>query len=289
MTVIAPNISTYSSHAPYITPAEYLASPTGVNVSQLVPRGTEDQNKDALRTVISRASAYADAFCKQVLNATVEVTSGRYRLQRTGIMRVPLTYSPALAIESIQVGFSPSQMTALTDMGNVWLDRKVVTFPIGSTPILPVFGATAPDGYCYVIVEYVNGYANSELTAPSVIGATSVTVASTVGMYPGVELTINDPGNTESVIISSVSGNVVSFTTPLVFAHEAGNNISALPDSIKQAIVLLTSALIKTRGSEAVVMSQLRQQANQTTSIEGGGFDEVSIAKSLLLPYVRTV
>lgn len=289
MTVISPTYSSYSSHAPYITPAEYMASPTGVNVSQLVPRGTEAQNDDALATMIARASAYADAFCKQVLSATKEVTAGRYRVQRSGLMRIPVTYSPIVAVESVAIGYSPSAMVPLTDMSNVWVDRKVVTFPIGSTPILPVFGATAPDGKAYVIVDYVNGFANTLLSAPVAAGATSITVDSIVGIYAGLELTIYDPGATETRVVSAVSGNTVTFNSPVLFSHETGNNVSALPDSIKQAVVLLTSALIKTRGSEAIVMNSMRAIPNQTTSSEAAGYHEITLAKELLAPYVRVV
>lgn len=289
MTVYAPNVSSYTSHAPYITPAEFMASPTGVNVSQLVPRGTASQNDDALRTVIARASSYADTFCKQVLSSTVDIESGRYRIQRTGVMVIPMRNSPVVAVNSIKIGYSPSSMTEISDMGNVWIDRKVVQFPVNSLPLMPVFGGTSPDGKVYSIISYVNGYANAELSAPIVAGDLTATVSNPLGMYTGVELTVYDPGNTETLIVESFSGNTITFTSPATQAHEVGNNISSLPDSIKQAVVLLTASLIKTRGSEAIVMAQMRSQANQATSIEGGGSEEISIAKELLLPYVRTV
>ena len=289
MTVYSPSISSYTVTSPYITPAEYLASPTGVNVSQLVPRGTEDQNADALKTVIIRASSYADQICRQVLAATRDIESGRYRLQRGGVLRIPATFSPVIAVEQITVGFAPSSMATVTDMSNVWVDRKVVTTPIGTLPLVPTYGALAPDGRVYATMTYINGWANGLLTSAASTGNTTLIVDNPLGMAPGVQLTIFDSGKTEVIYVQSVSGNTITLTTPLVYDHAVGVNVSAFPDAIKQAIVLLTSALIKTRGSEAIVMSQIRATPSQTVAIEGGGIEEIAMAKELLSQYVRTV
>lgn len=289
MGAFAPYVSSYTLTTPYITADEFMASPTGVNVSQLVPRGTEEQNRHALNTVIQRASSYADMFCKQVLAATTDITSGRYRIQRTGVVRVATRFSPIVEVTSISLGFTPSSMTALTNFSNVWIDRKVVTFPIETMQLLPGYSTFYGDGRVYCSVGYVNGYANTLTTGAWSAGVTSATVASTLGMYPGVELTIYDTGAVETVFVQSVSGNTVTFTSPLLYAHDAGTNISALPAAVKQAVVLLTSALIKTRGSEAIVMQQLRQQPGTTTPIEGGGMQEIALAKEMLLPFVRTM
>ena len=289
MTVYPPNLSTYTSRIPYITSAEFEASPTGVNVSQLVPRGTPEQNADALAVTISRASGFADTFCRQVLAATTDVQSGRYRIQRTGFLRIPADRSPIIAVNSLKVGFSPSSMSTLTDMSNVWIDRKVVTFPIQTVQMQPLVSALYTDGRAYAIMEYVNGYANTLTTATSAAGVTTLTVDSVLGIAPGMDITIYDPAYTEVVTVASVSGSVVTLTAPLVYAHGVGVSVSSLPPAVKQAVVLLTAALIKTRGSEAIVMNSMRAMPTSTVQSESGGSADISLAKELLLPYVRAI
>ena len=289
MTVYAPYVNSYTSTTPYITAAEYMASPTGVNISQLVPRGTAKQNEDALNQAIARASSFIDIHCRQVLAATVDTQSGRYRIQAGGMMRIPVNFSPILAVNSVKVGFAPSSLNPFTDMSNLWIDRKVVQFPLQTMQMQGNYTPLYADGRVFVILEYVNGWANTLTTAASAVGDTTVTVDSNLGIQPGVELTIYDPNGTEVRTVVSVAGNVVTLDSPLTFAHDAGYSISALPAAVKQAAVLLTSALIKTRGSEAIVMSQMRAQPTQTVPIEDGGLAEIALAKELMTPFVRVM
>ena len=287
MTVYPPNVSTYTSRIPYITAAEYEASPTGVNVSQLVPRGTPEQNADALNVTISRASGFVDSFCRQVLAATTDIQSGRYRIQRTGFLRIPAERSPIIAVNSLKVGFSPSSLTTFGDMSDVWIDRKVVTFPIQTVKMQPLVNALYTDGRAYAIMEYVNGYANTLTTADSTAGATTLSVDSTLGIVAGMEITIYDPAYTEVMTVASVTTSAVTFTSPLAYAHVAGVSVSTLPPAVKQAVVLLTSSLIKTRGSEAIVMNSMRAMPSSTVDSESGGIAEIKLAKELLAPFVR--
>lgn len=289
MTKYAPYVSSYTVTAPYITPDEYKASPTGVNVSQLVPRGTEEQNLDALKTVIARASSYADQLCRQILAATTDIQSGRYRVQRGAVLRVPMQFSPTIAVNKISIGYAPSAMAEVSDLSNVWIDRKVVTIPIGSVPILPTYGALAPDNRMYCIIEYVNGWANALLSETATAGSSIITVDNPVGMTEGVQLTIFDAGKSEVVYVDSVVGNVVTLTAPLAHTHLAEVNVSAFPDAIKQAVVLLTSYLIKTRGGQAMVMASIAANPTRATVAENGANDELAIATDLLAQYLRTV
>jgi hypothetical protein len=288
VTVYAPYVNTYASRTPYITPDEYKASPTGVNVSQLVPRGTPEQNDDALVVAISRASSYVDIHCRQVLAATLDTQSGRYRVQRGGFMRIPADNAPVVAVDSVKFGFVPSNLTTITDLSNIWIDRKVVTVPIPSVRTNNAFSTLAWDGRVYAVMTYVNGYANTLISANTAIGDTTITVDSTLGIIAGMELTIYDPGSTEVVTITNVAGNVLTVSAPMSYAHEIGDSISALPSAIKQAVVLLTSAIIKTRGSEAIVMNTMSQPTVRAKG-EAGMKEEITMAKELLVPFVRPV
>lgn len=290
MTVFAPYVPSYTASTPYITTAEYMASPTGVNVSQLVPRGTQDENMDALATMISRGSSFVDQICNQVLCATIDVHSGKYRIQSGGIIQVPVTFSPIVAVNSVKVGTSPSSMAPITNMQDVWIDRKVVTFPINTVQLLPTYTSSTSNMRPYVEVEYVNGWANTVTSSDSVAGADYVVVDAPIAMNIGMQLYFSDPGKSEDVIVENIVDNKVYFTKPLQFDHNKGTSLSALPHAVKQAAILCTSALIKTRGSEATVMASMgAPRPTKTASSEDGGMQEVAIARQLLKQFIRTV
>jgi hypothetical protein len=289
VTVYAPNITSYTSRIPYITSAEYKASATGVNVSQLVPRGTPEENADALEIAIRRASSFVDTHCRQVLAATSDIQSGRYRINRSGFVQIPTDYSPIIAVNSIELGFAPSAMSTFTDMTNLWIDRKVVTVPLQTVQLLPLFSAMYSDGRVYAKLNYVNGYACTLTDTTSVAGASSLVLDSMLGVQPGVQLTIYDPGRSEVVYVQSVSGNTVTLSAPMTYAHGTGVSVSSLPAAVKQATVLLTSALIKTRGSEAIVMNSMSAPPSRTTATEDGGMQEIALARELLKPFARVV
>ncbi len=88
---------------------------------------------------------------------------------------------------------------------------------------------------------------------------------------------------TEVVTVQSVSGTTLT-VPPLQFDHATlGISVSALPPAVKEAAILLTSAFVKSRGREAVVMSAIRQaQPNQTTKDFGGATGDAMLATSIL-------
>lgn len=283
---VAPYVPAYASRNPYITAQEYQAAPTGVNVSELVPRGSVQDQTDTLNQMIAKASALVDNFCLQVLGATIDIESGRYRINRDGYVKVPVRYTPVVQVNSFQFGSGPASLTAVSDLSNVEVGRKVISFPIYST-YWP--NALTLDGTVYGITQYVNGYANSVLASAATAGATTVTLNSALGVVPGLPLTFSDPGATEMSYVASVSGNTVTLSSPLVSAHASGVSVGALPPVVKEATILLTSALIKTRGAEAIVMSGFRAQPSQATKIEDGGLEEIDLAVEMLLPFRRAV
>jgi hypothetical protein len=287
---VALYVPAYASRSAYITPAEYTASPTGVNVSQLVVGGDQTDNANALSLTIARASSLADSYCYQVLAATTDVQAGRWKVTREGTLKVPLAFTPVVAVTNVSVGWSPSQMTSLTDLSDVWVGRKVAEIPVWGVQFpaqLPTSRRAASGGLLYGAVSYINGYANTTLTSPATAGATTIVVDSPLGLYPGIPLTVHDPSAKEPIVVASVAGNTVTLAAPLVSAHVAGTNVSALPESIKQAVVLLTSALIKTRGSDALVMGSMRSQPNKVSKTEDGGLEEIDLAVDMLEPFRR--
>lgn len=279
--VLAAYVPTYATFTPYITAAEFKASATGVDVSQLVPGGDTATNNAALSTVIGRASNYADNLCHQVLAATADIEAGQYRVFADCTIRIPVRYTPLIAVTAVSVGSMPGQLQPLTDLSGVWPDRKVVRVPVTGY---------APGSYVFAQLSYVNGWTNTTLAADAAIGATSLTIASPLGVVPGLTMQLYDGSNSEPITVAGnyqYGSSTVPLTTPTAFAHTSGAAVSALPPAIKQAVVLLTTALIKTRGAESVVMGAMEAEPEHAEKTEPGGLEEFDLAIDMLTDFMR--
>jgi hypothetical protein len=277
--VFAPDIATYATRTPYITAAEFTEAGTGVDVGQLVPNGTSQANAAALTRAITRASAWADNLVNKVLGATLDTQAGYYRV-RDGILRVPVNYAPVIEVVSVSTGdrsWSLTPMSSLTQVG------------IRSPKVVEI-GSTCWSGRRYVSVTYVNGWTCTTLAGSGTAGDTTVTLAANLGVYPGLVLTVDDGANTEVVQVASSytpgAAGPVPIASPLAFPHAVGVAASAMPQDIKQAVILLTAAVIKTRGNEALVMASLSSEPTMT-STQAGGSQDVAMAKALLQQYGR--
>lgn len=280
-----PNYAAYSS---YLTAGEYEASGTGVDVSQLIPGGTDTENLNALNVALLRASSWVDVFCRQVLGATVDLQSGTYRVDGNGLIVVSMANTPIVQVNSIAYGPTPGNLATLTDSTNVWIGEKTVSFPFAgfTGPITPTAYFRA-DGKQYVQIEYVNGWMNTLTTEDSAEGDSTITTRNTLAALPGLPVTIYDPGNTETAIILSVTGNEITFAQPLLFAHTAGISVSAMPPAVKEAVVQFTSTIIKLRGTGAYVMPSYGQQPSKQELIQAGGLLDYQAGTELLLPFRR--
>jgi hypothetical protein len=284
--IVAPYVPSYATYTPYITPAEFLDSATGVDVTQLVAGGTVAQNNAALATMIARASSYADGLCYQVLAATTDIQIGEYRVSRQGTIQVPVDNTPLIEVSAISIG-RPGAMQALTDLTGVWLRRKVVQ--------IPVMGLSGYGGYgagCSVTaqVTYVNGWANTTLADSAAAGDSGVAVVNPLGLFPGLTAQIYDGVNTEPVTLAATyiqGSTTVPLAAPLSFGHQAGISLSALPPTVKQAVVLLTTAFIKTRGAEGIVMGAMAAEPRTTEKTEPGGLEEFDLAVDMLAEFKR--
>lgn len=285
--IYAPDIATYATRTPYITRAEYIEAGTGVDLSQLVPGSASqtDQNA-ALDRVIARASSWADSLTYKVLAATSDTQAGYYRVQTDGSLAVPVSYTPLISVTAISLGPNPWTLTALTDLSSVGIDGRTVL--IGSPSNTGPFDwSSRGEPRVFAQVTYVNGWTCTTLASGSSIGATTVSVTSALGLYPGIPLVIDDGANTEHVTVTAVTGSTATVTPALADAHNAGVAVSAMPQSIKQAVISLTSCLIKTRGSQAVVMASMRSEPTNTAISQSGGVEDFQLAVDLLEPFRR--
>jgi hypothetical protein len=287
--VPAPDVGTYSTQTQYVTVKEFLAAPTGLDVSSLVVGGNVAQNQHALEMQLQRASAWVDNYCQQTIAATVDIQAGQYRVSRVqglgSVVKVPLDFTPVIAISDVQVGYTPSGMSELSDLSNVWIGRKVVTIPI-----------TTYGDRVFAQVQYVNGYANTALTVAPAAGAMSLTVASALGIMPGQGLSVQSATNAETVTIdpswvpSNTAINVsVPLTTPLVSAYSIGDTVTAFPQDIKQAVILVAKSLILTKGSQAITIPTYNGQPSHIQAQTPTVSNDMDMAKDLLSSYRRVM
>jgi len=286
--------------AMYLTVAEFKNAPTAIDCTNIIPGASQAQNDAELTNVIRRASAWINQICKMpTLEATSNTEIKEVCLNSAGVLRIHPDMVPIITLlDSVQYKISPiSNWVPLSITGINVFPRYFVSYNLAQVMISPQgvqpFALT-PYRSPYVKwnmkniplmlqYTYINGYPNTVLTTNSAIGATSITVKNAIGMV-NQTLTIYDSDKTEDVTILSVVGNVVTLASPLLFAHVAGMAVSALPDSVKQAAILLTSFLIQERGSLSISMGETTLQGLKQTS-----GTNVDVAKELLRPFLRGV
>jgi len=296
---VAAYTGTYTTRTPYLTATEYQNAPTAVDATNLVQGGTPQENAQELLSVIGRASSIADDIvygAQGCLAATQDIDGPtRYRIHRDGRIYFPCRFRPVLSVTSIKIGPTPSTMTALTSAPDLVINPTgVLEIPFSGYYTIPGtigIAGPLPNGQPLVQVTYINGYPNTNLATTTSAGATSVQVASAVGLYAGTNLTIYDdyPGNEMVTVASSYTygSTTVPLTSATLFTHSAGVSVSALPPSVKQAVVHLTSHLIKTRGTLSIEMPRLEGAPTHVNTMDGQDGD-YELAEYLLAPFKRT-
>lgn len=252
--------------APYITPAEFLASPTWLDSQDLVPGGDTAQQTAELYNVLLKASGWANRIAEQTLGAHVVIESDRYPVDPTwgNIYIVPLN-NPVRQVQALAYGSDFQNLSLMTITGtNPWIERQesiiVSQFTSSANLSSLQFGPPVRAGsdFAYVQFKYVAGYCTTTLTAQAAAGATQITVADPTGLVaaqtgglmgtiPGSVARIWDPGFEEAVQVSpnwAAGTNPVLLASPLLNAHAVGAGVSEMPAELHQAIQALTVALL---------------------------------------------
>lgn len=309
--IVNPITASLFRRTSYVSNGVYQAAPTAVSASSLTVRGTPNQNAQQLAQVIARASAWIDHYCFHrpdgTLAASQTTDAAWVKPRGDGSLNLICNYTPILEVDAVLVGGVPSQMT-LVDQNTanmITIGQQVIRVPASwtVTPV-PSFAPwpISPDGRLYCQWTYVNGFPLTTLAAPATAGASSISVNASVpggssvyGVYSGTPLTIHDPVNgNETVVVSSVSGLTLNISGTLEYAHAVPPQpdtvlVTALPEAIEQACILLTSCLIKTRGASAMVMpSTPGGVPSHQALLEAGALEDYDIAVDLLEPYVVT-
>ena len=300
----APYLQTYGKAVPYLTNDEYQRAPTALDVANLVSGGLQSQ-QTALMESIARASSWIDQYVTNsaynTLCATSNVENARVWGNRQGQIIVHPKLWPILEVSAFNysgpgAGFS---QTSVTPAGNIWIEpqqfivqpnatyswntqtysNSYSSNPGGAWPV----GITTQQYLCEW--TYVNGFPNTTTSASVAAGAASISVQSGIGIYPGTQLTIFDAPLDEVVVVASnyvSGGTVLPLVSPTLYTHEEDRSVTNLPNAVKQAAILLTSALIKQRGSGALIAQDMGVISSVDMGKAQGMENDIALAKELL-------
>jgi hypothetical protein len=222
----------------YITVAELKRSPIYTQLSKLVPGGSAGDNDAELGQIIMRVSALIDSEVNQNLSATVDSEVGRVAVSEYGELRIHTRATPIIQVLSVAVGTDPNNLIPVSDLSSVVVD------PWSITVLAPqIYACPRPGRRLWASWTYVNGYPVTALTEASAVGDTSITVADATGILPGVtQLKVKDGKWFETIAPTAVTGNTLT-VAPLMYGHQAGVGVSALPDDVQAAALVLISRL----------------------------------------------
>jgi hypothetical protein len=95
--------------------------------------------------------------------------------------------------------------------------------------------------------------------------------------------------NSESVKVASnytYDSITVPLVSPLTYSHTSGSSIGNLPNALKQACILITTAFIKVRGDKSVTMNITTTAQSVTEGASRYG-SEIALALDMVNKYRR--
>ena len=315
--VVNPTIttSTVNHLLPYISPSEFRFAPTAVGSADLVPLST-NQSVDSTASLwqeIMRATALINNIIfhgrEASLAANIITEADYVRIQSSGALEIFCNYKPVREVLSLALGFTPITLSPIADPGSIAIVRNQVLqiselTPIGMSSTF-ISGLGSPNSQAYAYWQYVLGYPHTSLAQSTVAGSSTITVNYTdltqsevvgIDTYSlPLQLIIRDGSNTETVVVTGVNGNVLTIQSPLQYAHTIPSApdfipVTALPDTIERAAILLTSMFIKLRASKAMELpSRPGESPTRALISESGGGADLKIAEKMLRPYVVPV
>lgn len=253
----------------YITNDQFKRAPTPVDYQKLVSGGRPQEQEDQLYRIITRASAWVDSICMQVLQATTDTEQGIISANRYGEMTVHPRYHPVLQLNSFAVGPQPGMLQQIGNSGNAWVEEKRIvvpgaTFPFNSSAGPLQFGGASVGtntNHIFAAWTYINGYTVTQLVNPVSAGATSITLKDATGVVwnsntntmIGAAIRFEDGATSEWITVTGPSVNNVVPVAALQNNHLAGAAVTGLPADVEEAVILATTAYVKLQGTGGLV------------------------------------
>jgi hypothetical protein len=270
------------SENPYLTLAEYKNAPTSIDFDNLVVGGNAQAQDAELARVILRATSYLNEYLNQDLTAELITETQRVRFNNQGFIALHPNKNPIISLNTFEFGSTPNNLTALTDPSTCWFENQQVIIPVSNSQLTyssqgPLsFGGVGAGTPVFVKYSYVAGYVNTTFAANASLGATSITVTNGAGFIAGEQYRIFDGASTETITVASnytYGSTTVPITAALTFAHTSGVAISNLPNAVKQAAILTTTAFIKARGDNSLTMAVTTSPSGNISGAQRFGSD----------------
>lgn len=283
------------SDYPYLTVAEFKNAPTSIDIDNLVVGGNSTAQDAELARVILRASSFLDEYLNQNLCAQFYTETQRTRFTPQGFIGLHPTVWPIISLNSFQYGADPNNLVTLPDCSKAWFEHQQIIIPVSqfstnysSQGPLSFGGAGAPSQQIYMKYQYVGGYVNNAI-ATATQGATSMTVQDGTGIVAGNKYRIYDGGNSETITVDSsyvYGSTTVPLTSALQYTHASGVTFGNLPNAIKQATILVTTAFLRARGDTSMTMSITTFPQNNVEGNQRYG-NEIALALQMVQLYRR--
>lgn len=183
----------FSRVTPYINPDMFKNhARAGVQVENLVPKGTPAQQDAALFEAIDDACGWIDSQAEQTFAATLDTWAGQVSINRNGYAELSPPITPAVGLTAFSIGPTPAQLGALSSLAGCIVTPNQIQVPVFPLAMLtssqgPIQfgGVPAPSMGAFCQYTYVGGYPVTSLTADVPAGATSLPVADTTGIVAG--------------------------------------------------------------------------------------------------------
>ena len=302
--VTVPNITQIGRAEPYISVETFKDDPlsNSLDLTQLVEGGSQSAQDSAIYRMILRASAKIDNHTcgpTGTLNATQVTKQGQSFVNREGCVTVSPGEPRLLGIVGAEWGYQMGAWSQIpVDDYHMWAEETTFRLKVaggagtvqfaGVGDLSSLFQGRSTDGKVYVNYTYLAGWPNSFTNlATGTAGSDSLSVVDPTGFMQGMETTIWDGIATETVFVQSVSGNVVTFTTNLLYNHGFGVNVTTLPASVQQACMHFIIGMVKSRGQGGLVISSDGSAEATGSRNESISADE-AMAYDLLDQFVAT-
>lgn len=281
--------------SPYLTVQEYKDAPTSIDYNNLVVGGNQAAQDAELANVILRASSYMNEYLNQSLVADSYTETQRVRVNGQGMIALHPNNSPIISLSSFEYGADPNNLIALPDCSTAWFEAQQLIIPLSNLglnyssqgPLGFGFGYS-PRQQLFTQYTYVSGFVNTTI-ATATAAATSLTVADGTGIIAGQQYRIYDGSKSERITVASTYTNgstTVPLTSALAYTHAAGVAFSNMPNAIKQACILITTAFLKVRGDNSMTMNLTTQP---TTNIGNNArySGDIALALDMVNKYRR--
>ena len=277
----------------YLTLAEYKNAPTSIDSNNLVVGGNQEAQDAELNRVILRATSYLNEYLNQDLTADQYTETQRVRVNGMGYVALHPYQSPVISLSSFEYGSAPNALVAIPDPSQCWFENQEIIIPLANMatswssqgPL--AFGPNmGPNVTMFAKYTYVAGFVNTLCTG--VAGESELVVTNAAGILPGEPYRIFDGAKTETVTVSdsyTYGDLTVTLTAPLLYSH-AAVCFSGMPNAIKQATILATTAFIKMRGDSSMTMN-LTTQPTANIANQSRYSGEIAMALDMVSKYRR--